>query len=763
MKFSPGCGCCGTCDIFECNPTIPILPQGFSTDYVGDYPLATSEGGYWVDDTTNSEVDYDPPSGFTSKPSFTITYDQAGYFAEDSTSSGAGNVFIYVNSSLSVSPTAADKAVTVAENSGLTNIDLSGDVTGSSQIYIVSGPHKGSASVNGTDTIDYTPDSNRNGKDIIYYRAENGSSSACGRITITITPATTAETEVFTAPDIYLNLDDDETLTLDYSYFTDTIIGDGTITFNEIRSPNAKGIWIKASSYVECDTTLPTTGVVILTHGPEDGSSAFVPYEKLNEDIEIEIRDSTSTIAKLSRDSDDEFTITGDTSSVQLDCTPYLSTGALSTYSLFHELTVTHDAVQSRRYNEYDRLWTPLAPRWDDGTSRQRRTANTSILSHRMSNLIPAGSKARLTKTTTGDALVAVFTGDKVKDTLESVSTTCPDNRFVCTVVDDNHVQQWSSTITFDSVTFDGPSERYSENCVYSELDFSAAIDVSNGSISQDYDRTDRLYSDCFFGFQTLRIRAKNGSHVVTAPVLNSKTHTNHQITVTPTDIGGGQTRLNIVLTFNSVGVEWDGTNLNGALPDSSLTVTQTGDDLEIIREHIESNTSPVNGLDTIGGTGVALIGYASTVGSTSYRTLPFSQTRTATDTVSGTLFWNWVQWKGVRYEWDVDVTDWQGSSPTVILSGADATITGDAVGTNIFVHRTISTTENSSSFGSGQDFYNSRLSSPTTTSCGLTTGAAWGGPTGVSAGTNSWDVDVTNDLSKIDYTTLSMTLTGST
>lgn len=777
IKWSPGCNCCETvtCDLFDLDITLPLDSQDFATDYTGDYPLCTRERGKLTHDSTLNQVTLEPPSGYTG-------YDKMGFTVSDNDgNSGVAELWIYVNDSSGTPPTADPASDTASENGSAISIDLSPLVTNAMSCSVQTTPLKGSAVMNGNFILEYTPAADENGRDAFFYRANGSDGNAFGIVEITITPTSSANPDTFTLQAYYAETDDATNLTIDEADLLDIAFGASPFTFGEIRSPNAEGYWLLAGKYIEGNATMPTTGARIKTHGPSNGGGG---YEKLSDDVEIEIRDTTpATIAKLERTGDEAMTITADGGSLALDFTHYslgfgrtvIPAGELSSSSLFHEMVITNTAVQSRRDNSKDATFPYSTVFADDGTTRARKTDFGLAHSHRMTNDIPAGSKARITNTGLSDVLVGDFVGDKVADTLAPKNSTCDEGRAVCQVVEDNHMQRWSGSASYDGGSFEAAEFRTSENCQYSEQgpEYAGGI-VTDGYIRQDWTRDRYFYTWCGqLGNRSLDKLAKDGTATITDPSLAANADHAHALSVVPTDIGGGMVRLTITLTFSTFGVVWDGTNLNGSPPAAQLTVTQTGDTLEIVKNVNDNqytwNTSTVAGPST-GPAGNTLLGFCNNPGGTTddFTTEEFVRTDRTTQRYEAPL----VMVDGyatVEMVWTEDVPVWSDSSPTLNLSGADATITittNHGTSSDLFRFDSVSTTTNTNSFTSGTDQYTPFTANPTdSASCDVVNqpGSSCPAATGSAIDNSAWDIDITHNYTKPDFTTLTLTLTGST
>lgn len=552
---------------------------------------------------------------------------------------------------------------------------------------------------------------------------------------------------------------------------------------------SASGLVIPAFSYLQWDTDLPTTGVLLKAIG----ASA----SRLDPGIELVIVDSFgSEVVAARKTAADILTIAvggTDTNFTLLrDAVATAGSTILGTYSAFHELMVTQLAAQTRRYEADDPfgffLYTsPLY--WDDGDFRERVTDSSFALSARMSSLLPAGSKARIVNNSGSDVTVAYWRADKTPDLVESEHLPCDEKREVCRLVNDNHVQRWSfdpSTFAWEGLALRSTENRRSTNCAYFEESGYGTIGevppdykASTGTVSQEY-----LWDRFFYFYTNYAKNSAVGTISYDPPddplVLDSY----YNIEVVPKAHPSDPTKLllDVTLNFLAPGLIYDGTppapsNVSITAPGATITATVTNEEVNdtgYIPTLLASETPPSGqawtgqcyNTELYGGTGGPVSEGDVVDGFRTQQLSSVTRQRYKWQEVAGLY---WVDGLQVSLFWsDVEVSKWAGTSPTLNLSGADADVTINdnslaSVGSdNVYVYQSGSTALNSSSTPFNLDSYTPQTANPYGTFNGEIVAGA--GTCPVSTGTMavSFNVTTESNFKRVDFSTISITLTGS-
>src|SRR6185369_11260272 len=138
--------------------------------------------------TNSGAITYTPAANYNGADAFSFRVSDGTLFA-------TGQVSIVVTP-VNDAPTATGFAVETAEDTA-TNLTLLGsDVEGPVTFSLVSNPAHGVLSAFNTNSgaITYTPNANFNGVDAFSFRVSDGSLSATGQVSITVTPVNDAPT-----------------------------------------------------------------------------------------------------------------------------------------------------------------------------------------------------------------------------------------------------------------------------------------------------------------------------------------------------------------------------------------------------------------------------------------------------------------------------------------------------------------------------------------------------------------------------------------
>lgn len=562
------------------------------------------------------------------------------------------------------------------------------------------------------------------------------------------------------------------------------------------------GLVIPASSYLQWDTPLPTTGFLLKAVGVAtarlDPGIEFVVVNqfdveilglrKLSSNIIVINVDGTETYLTLLRDS---FGTAGST--------------ILGTYSAFHELMVTQLSAQSRRYEADDPFGFFIYGQdlfWDDGVGvRERLTNPTFPLSARMPAVLPSGCRARIINASGSDVTVAYWRGDKTPDLLESQHLPCDEKREVCRLVGDNHVQQWSfdyAAFNWESQTLGSVDTSISENCYFelkSELSGTDDYQVP-GEVSVGFSIDTFLYQYNNAVPQRLFQQGLNKYYLesalsYSAPSAPESYPSRWSIQITPKSHPSDSTKLLLDVTFNLLlpGLVWDGVNvLTGGVPfppPANVSVSAPGATISSTVTNQRSGwdnylASQVGGVTAVKTTPNSLVGICIAEDSDfvqappgdvvdSFITSPLVSSLTnnreyeVTDP-AGVYF---VYGLDISIVWtDIEVTKWSGTSPTLNLSAATAdsiTVNGSTLNQdNTYIYQDGSTSLDSFSAPFTYDSYTPYSGNGVGTVPGEV--VAGSGTCPLPTGSNVIDFVVTTvaNFKRVDWNTLSITLTGS-
>lgn len=225
----------------------------------------------------DNTLNYTPDANYNGPDTIT-------YVVTDGSLTDTGFVAITVNP-VNDAPVAADDVASTDEDTPLTNINVLGNDSDvdldTLTVFGVPTASHGTVTVNPDNTLNYTPDANYNGPDIITYVVMDGVLSDTGAVAVTVNPVNDAPVAVddvaSTNEDITLSninvLGNDSDVDLD----TLAILGTptalhGTVTVNPDNTinytPNANYNGPDTITYVVTDGVLSDTGAVAVTVNP---------------------------------------------------------------------------------------------------------------------------------------------------------------------------------------------------------------------------------------------------------------------------------------------------------------------------------------------------------------------------------------------------------------------------------------------------------------------------------------------------------------
>jgi hypothetical protein len=543
---------------------------------------------------------------------------------------------------------------------------------------------------------------------------------------------------------------------------------------------------IPANSYLQWDTALPTTGFLLRTKG--------VSSARMSQAIEFVIVDSMDAeVVALRMSAADTITIRADSTDVdlRLDRDQFGSPGSsiLSAFTAFHELMITQLAVQSRRYSADDLFYYYGSTLyWDDGSIRERVSDAQFSLSRRMADVLPAGCKARIVNTSGSNITVAYWRADKTPDLIESDHLSCDEKRQVCLLVNDNHVQKWeldTAGFTWEDVSLRSVDSARSTNCAYYEQsDYGTPGDVppdfnsTAGTVSQEYYR-DRY----FYSYRNYEKFSPIGSISYVPPSSPLTLGTFYNLNVVPKSHPSDSTKLllDITLNLNLAGLIYDGTppgpsNVEITAPGATITATVTNEvvsDNSYVPSLISTSASPTGQAWTGQCWDTRLTpdadpGFGNSVDS--FRTQALTSSTRQRYKWSDDAGVYWIESLNVSLVWtDVEVSKWGGSSPTVVLSSADATITINSTNLSsldedeIYIYDSSSTELSSSSTPFDYDSYTSQLANPYGAFVGQVVAGSGNCPLDTGSTAVSFLVVTETVMKRVDWTNMSVTINGST
>jgi uncharacterized protein YjdB len=227
-------------------------------------------------DTTTGDVTYTPNADFNGSDSFTFTV------TDTSGATGSASVSLTIDA-VNDAPVAGDDTDSTTEDTPVTTDVLANDSDIENDplsVTIASQPTNGSASVNGDETVTYSPNGDFAGEDSFTYIVSDGTDTDTATVTITVDPvnhppvagddsATTDEDQSVTVDVLANDSDIDADLLTVISATTPgdgtaTINGDGTITYTPEANFNGTDVFIYTvsdgadgfdSAYVEITIT----------------------------------------------------------------------------------------------------------------------------------------------------------------------------------------------------------------------------------------------------------------------------------------------------------------------------------------------------------------------------------------------------------------------------------------------------------------------------------------------------------------------------
>ena len=221
----------------------------------------------------SDSISYTPGTNFTGA-------DTIIYQISDGSLTDSDTVFITVNNVndapvASTDNTSTDEETLVYVDVQDNDSDVDGDALTTS---ILSGPSNGSASVENSDSISYTPGTNFTGTDTIIYQISDGSLTDSDTVFITVNNVNDAPV----AGDKSITINEDETLSstvtdrigdvdgddLRISLISDVNLNEGTLAFNSDGTftfePVTNFVSVVTFSYAACDIITCDTGLVTI-------------------------------------------------------------------------------------------------------------------------------------------------------------------------------------------------------------------------------------------------------------------------------------------------------------------------------------------------------------------------------------------------------------------------------------------------------------------------------------------------------------------
>ncbi|BED87955.1 hypothetical protein PspMM1_04230 [Pseudoalteromonas sp. MM1] len=277
------------------------------TDIDGDIlTLSSANSDIGSVSIVNSQIQYTPAENDngTATVSYTIT---------DGTQSASGILTIAITP-VNDAPVANPDTATILEDAASTSINVLGndtDVDNDPLAISTASASTGSVSVSGSNLV-YTPEENFNGQAVINYTLTDGTTTAVGVLTVTVTAvndapianpdtATILEDATATSINVLSNDTDAENDTLSISAVTAT---SGTVTSassNVIYTPEANFDGQATVNYTLSDGTDSADGVLTITVTPVNDAPVANP------DTATVLEDATTTnINVLSNDTDPE-------------------------------------------------------------------------------------------------------------------------------------------------------------------------------------------------------------------------------------------------------------------------------------------------------------------------------------------------------------------------------------------------------------------------------------------------------------------------
>ena len=257
-------------------------------------------------------VDYTPSADFNGTEVITYT-------VSDGTDTATGTLTVTVTP-VNDAPEAIADTATVSEDSATTSIDVIAndtdvDLGNILSLTTVSTPGTGTVSINLDGvSVDYTPSADFNGTEVITYTVSDGTDTATGTLTVTVTPvndapeaiadtATVSEDSATTSIDVIAN-DTDVDLGNILSLTTVSTPGTGTVSINldgvsVDYTPSADFNGTEVITYTVSDGTDTATGTLTVTVRPVNDAPVAVA------DTATVLEDSaTTSIDVIANDTD---------------------------------------------------------------------------------------------------------------------------------------------------------------------------------------------------------------------------------------------------------------------------------------------------------------------------------------------------------------------------------------------------------------------------------------------------------------------------
>ena len=231
----------------------------------------------------------------------------------------ATQIFTIVVTPVNDAPVAVADTATVLEDAATTSIDVLANDTSEEEgtliLTLVSTPGTGTVSINLDGvSVDYTPSADFNGTEVITYTVSDGTDTATGTLTVTVTPvndapeaiadtATVSEDSATTSIDVIAN-DTDVDLGNILSLTTVSTPGTGTVSINldgvsVDYTPSADFNGTEVITYTVSDGTDTATGTLTVTVTPvNDAPEAIADTATVSEDS------ATTSIDVIANDTD---------------------------------------------------------------------------------------------------------------------------------------------------------------------------------------------------------------------------------------------------------------------------------------------------------------------------------------------------------------------------------------------------------------------------------------------------------------------------
>lgn len=292
-----------TADSLTTDEDTPLVLTLAGTDPDGDalsFSLTTlpKDGTLTGLDTATGDVTYTPDADFNGSDSFTFTV------TDGSGASGSATISLTINA-VNDAPMAADDADTTTEETPVTVDVLANDAdieNDSLTVAIDSQPSNGSVSVNGDQTITYTPDADFAGADSFTYTASDGALSDTGTVRIDVSSANdgpsasddsaTTDEDMSVTFSVLANDSDPEgdplTVTATGTPANGTVAnnGDGTLTY----TPNTDYNGADSFTYTVSDGNQTATATVNVTvNAVNDAPVASGDTATTDEDTSVSI------------------------------------------------------------------------------------------------------------------------------------------------------------------------------------------------------------------------------------------------------------------------------------------------------------------------------------------------------------------------------------------------------------------------------------------------------------------------------------------